>query len=83
MITAAELTGSSAAHGRTAALPETGFLRLPAILRLIPVGKSTWWSGVKSGRFPAASKLGPRTTAWKIEDIRSLIQRLGSEQKAT
>jgi predicted DNA-binding transcriptional regulator AlpA len=60
-------------------LPETGFVRLPAILAPngpIPVGRSTWWAGVKSGRFPKAVKLGPRTTAWKVEDIRALIERL-------
>ena len=54
-------------------LPETGVVRLPQILRIFPVGRSTWWAGVKSGRFPAAVKLGPRTTAWRVEDIRALI----------
>ena len=58
-------------------LPETGFIRLPQILNVIPVGKSTWWAGVKSGRFPAAVKLGPRTTAWRVEDIRKLLENLG------
>ena len=65
-------------------LPDTGFLRLPQIVGnskanppiapLIPVGKSTWWEGVKSGRFPKPVKLGPRTTAWRVEDIRALIE---------
>ncbi|WIM09474.1 AlpA family phage regulatory protein [Enhydrobacter sp.] len=60
-------------------LPATGFVRLPAILAPIgpiPVGRSTWWAGVKSGRFPKPVKLGPRTTAWRAEDIRALIERL-------
>jgi prophage regulatory protein len=56
------------------ALPETGFLRLRQIVpSLIPVGKSTWWSGVKEGRYPRPVKLGPRTTAWRVEDIRAFI----------
>lgn len=59
-------------------LPETGFIRLPQILRILPVGKSTWWAGVKSGRYPAAVKLGPRTTAWKVEDIRVLLETLSN-----
>jgi len=54
-------------------IPETGFLRLHAILELIPVSKSTWWSGVKTGRFPKPVKLGPRTTVWRVEDIRAFI----------
>lgn len=54
-------------------LPETGFLRLYQILKLIPIGKSTWWAGVKSGRFPKQVKLGPRTAAWRVDDIRNLV----------
>lgn len=30
-------------------LPETGFLRLPQVLKLFPVCKSTWWAGVRDG----------------------------------
>jgi len=59
-------------------LPITGFLRLPAIIAPrgpIPVGKSTWWAGVKDGRFPKPVKLGPRITVWRAEDIRALIER--------
>ena len=59
-------------------LPQTGFIRLPQVLHVIPVGKSTWWAGVKSGRFPAAVKLGPRTTAWRVEDIRILLETLSN-----
>lgn len=55
-------------------LPETGFVRLPTILKVIPVSKSTWWAGVKTGRFPASIKLGPRMTVWRVEDIRKLIE---------
>jgi hypothetical protein len=68
-------------------LPETGFLRLPQIIGdpkadppihpLIPVKKSCWWAGVKSGRFPAAVRLGPRLTAWRVEDIRAFIATAG------
>ncbi len=45
----------------------------PAIPALIPVKKSCWWDGVKTGRFPKPVKLGPRVTAWRVEDIRALI----------
>jgi len=72
------------------ALPTTGFIRLPNIIGnpkskppitpLIPVSKSSWWAGVKSGIYPQPIKLGARTTAWKAEDIRNLIDELGGEQ---
>ncbi len=56
-------------------LPETGFIRLPAVLKVFPVSKSTWWAGIKDGRFPKGVKLGPRITAWRVQDIRVLIER--------
>lgn len=65
---------------------EIGFLRLPQIIgdpeavppipAIIPIKKSTWWAGVKSGRFPAGVKMGARITMWKVEDIRALVASL-------
>lgn len=55
-------------------LPETGFLRLPEVLRFFPVSKSTWWDGVKSGQYPAPIKLSANITAWRAEDIHTLIK---------
>ena len=70
-------------------LPETGFIRLnmivgdptaePPIPAIFPVSKSTWWAGVKTGRFPKSVKIGPRTTAWKAEDIQLLLETLSHE----
>ena len=65
-------------------LPETGYLRLPQIIgnpkakppipAVIPVRKSTWWAGVKIGRYPQPVRtLGNRITAWLLEAIRALI----------
>jgi prophage regulatory protein len=55
-------------------LPETGFLRIGEVLKFIPVGRSSWWAGVAAGRYPQSFKLGPRTTVWRVEDIRALIE---------
>lgn len=66
-------------------LPETGYLRLnqiignpkayPPIPPIIPVSKSTWWNGVKSGRYPQPVRtLGERITAWRVEDVRNFIE---------
>lgn len=57
-------------------LPETGFLRLPEVLRFIPVSRSSWWKGIKAGLYPQAVKLSPGCSAWRVEDIRALIARL-------
>ena len=68
-------------------LKNTGYIRLKQIIGnkkdpesapIIPVSKSTWWQGVKEGRYPAAVKLSARTTAWRVEDIRNLIERMSS-----
>ncbi len=63
-------------------LPETGFLRLSSVLRVFPVSKSTWWAGVKEGKFPKPIKLTKRTTAWKAQDIRELIETRNNEGRA-
>lgn len=70
-------------------LPPCGFLRLPRIIGdpnadppippLVPVARSTWLAGVKDGRFPKPVKLGPRTTAWRVEDILAFIASQGGE----
>jgi predicted DNA-binding transcriptional regulator AlpA len=57
-----------------------GFLRLPDIIGpngLIPISRSTWWAGIKDGRFPKGVKLSPRATAWRAKEIYDLIDRLG------
>ena len=59
-----------------AIIPQTKLLRLPAVLALIPVSRSTWFAGVKSGRYPQPVKLGTRIVAWREEDIRSYIASL-------
>ena len=63
-------------------IPATGFLRLPQVLNIVPISKSAWWEGCKTGRFPKPVKLGPRTTAWKAEDIAALVQQLGREARS-
>ena len=65
----------------TQTIPSTGFLRLRQVLHIIPVSKSVWWEGCKTGRFPKPIKLSERTTAWKAEDIAALVKRLGGEAR--
>jgi prophage regulatory protein len=70
-------------------LPEIGFLRLPQIIgdpkakppipAVIPVKKSCWWDGVRTGRFPKPVKLSPRVTVWRVEDIRDLIAKFSGK----
>ena len=56
--------------------PSSGLVRLRQIISPdgpIPVGKSTWWKGCKTGLFPAPIKLGTGVTVWRAEEVRSLF----------
>ncbi len=72
----AELDGETVKQSseRDARKPR-GFLRLPQVLEIIPISKSTWWKGIKDGRFPKPVKLTERTSAWLLEDIEALCAR--------
>lgn len=65
-------------------IPKTGYLRIhqilgnpkaePPVQPIIPVGKTTWWAGVRSGRFPRPIKpFGAKITVWRAEDINALL----------
>ena len=60
------------------AIPETGFVRLPQVLSVFPISKSSWWAGCKSGKYPTPIKHGG-STFWRAEDIRKLIDQTGSQ----
>jgi len=47
----------------------------PPIRPLIPIGKSSWWAGIKSGRFPQPVKLGGRMSFWREVDIDALLNK--------
>jgi predicted DNA-binding transcriptional regulator AlpA len=64
------------------AISENALLRLPQVLALVPVSRSTWWAGCKSGRFPKPVKLGPRTTAWRSADITALLDSFSKKDEA-
>lgn len=68
-------------------IPSVGFLREKQILgcrkegipAIIPISRTSWWNGVKSGIYPQPIKLSARTTVWRAEDIRAFLETLGKE----
>lgn len=70
-------------HNQTL-LPAEGFMRLaqiignpkakPPVPGVIPISKSSWWEGCRTGKYPRPIKLGPKTTVWRVEDLRALIK---------
>jgi prophage regulatory protein len=67
-----DMPNHSTPHG---ALPETGFVRQSQLIPAIfPFSSATLWRKVRAGTFPAPVKLGPRITAWRVDDIRAAIR---------
>ena len=62
-------------------MPSCGYLRLPQILAIIPISRSSWWEGCRTGRFPRPIKLSARTTVWRVEDILALMARLNAQNQ--
>jgi prophage regulatory protein len=55
-------------------------LTLDRVLEVIPISRELWWSGVKSGRFPAPIRLSPRKAAWRSSEIGRLVSGLRGER---
>lgn len=60
-------------------IPEFGFLRLNDVLKIIPVSKSTWYNGMRSGRFPKGIRLSKNIVVWRVEDIKNLVKQIEEE----
>lgn len=65
-----------------AALPSTGYIRLPIASAVSGVAKSTIWAWSAQGKFPKPVKLSPRVSAWSVNDIRSWLADPLAWQKA-
>lgn len=65
-----------------------GYLRLNQIIGdkkqnippIIPVGRTTWFRGVKDGLYPQPIKLSKRTIAWRAEEIQKLVEDLAENK---
>jgi len=74
------MNGISLRYSKTGMkVPEIGFLRLAQVLELLPISRTAFYNGVREGRYPKPVKLSERTSAWKVEEIRGLISRLGGD----
>jgi predicted DNA-binding transcriptional regulator AlpA len=58
----------------TAVLPAEGLIKLRSVLAVYPVGESTWWAGIRAGKYPKPVHIGVKSRAWRVTDIRALIE---------
>lgn len=56
------------------------FVRLPEVIRLTGLGRSTVYRLAQLGEFPRPYKLGPRTSGWKWGE---LVQWLDSREASS
>lgn len=75
-VSAAE-SGSAVQPAHSLRCPSPVFIRLPTVLALIPISRSSLWEMVRRGDFPPPVKLSARVTAWRTDDVLSFIRRLG------
>lgn len=66
-------------NGEHKATHGVGFIRLPAVLSIIPISRARWYAGIQTGEFPRPVKLSERVSAWKRSDIEALCARLAGE----
>ena len=59
-------------------LKYTALIKLPDVLQLYPVSRSSWYEGIKLGKYPPPIKIGPRSSAWRLSDINKLIDEVGA-----
>ena len=44
-------------------------LRMPEVLRIAAISRTTLWRYVKNATFPPAVRLGPNAIAWRSRDV--------------
>lgn len=62
-------------------LPETGYVRIHQILGnpktgapgVLPISRETFYNRIRKGVYPRPTKLGPRISMWRVEDVRKMI----------
>ena len=62
-----------------APLPQEGYTRLPSVLSVLGISKTSFLNGVKTGIYPPGKLLTPRFRVWAVDEIRALIEQLGKE----
>jgi len=53
-------------------VPPVALIRIPQILKVMPVSKSKFWLMVQKGEFPRPIKIG-RSSFWTVEQVQAFI----------
>ena len=53
----------------------TQLLKLPDVLKRIPVSRSSWYQGIRLGMYPEPVRIGKRSVAWRSNEIDQLVNK--------
>jgi prophage regulatory protein len=53
--------------------PSSPFVRLPELLKMVPVTKSTIYNWIRIGEFPKQRKIGHRASAWNRSEVQKWV----------
>ena len=62
-------------------LAEQQFYKLKEIVStadnpgILPIGKTRWYAGMKTGEYPKPIKFSERVQVWRAEDIKKLVDK--------
>lgn len=77
---AAEIPAPAETPASPTSPPEPGrFLRMPEVLSLVGMSRSTMYERMKTGRFPKSVELGGNMVVWREMDVRSWMDRQGGQ----
>lgn len=58
----------------TATFDELGILRLPQVIQLVGLRRTTIYEMMEKGIFPRSISLGARAIGWRVGDIRRWLE---------
>lgn len=67
---------------KPAPLPDEGFVRLPSVLSVLGISKTSFYAGIKSGKFPKGKLLSERCRVWSASEVRNLLSQIENESAA-
>lgn len=67
------------AHSASPVVPRDRFIRLPEVMHLTGLGKSSIYDLMGKGRFPSRIKFNARAAMWKESDVLTWIQTVAKE----
>lgn len=56
-----------------APLPSEGFVRMPSVLAVLGISRTSFINGIKAGKYPAGKLLSPKCRVWPVTEIRALL----------